>query len=124
LYDQGLQRLNQDVNWQQLDPEQQHDIMVQQSLTAKSRPKIDVESPNDVLKTLSKVSLSMFKDRVGAMPGRFDKLGESAARLLAPETQFVQLPRRTLKTAAEIEDWMNEVKGQLTSALAKGPVSI
>ena len=47
-----------------------------------------------------------------------------AAKLLEPKTQFVQLPRRTLKTEAEIEQWVAEVQAQLTAALAKGPVAI
>ena len=42
----------------------------------------------------------------------------------SPEIQFVDVPRRTLKTIDEIDAWAEEVKGQLKTALAKGPVSI
>ena len=123
LYQQGSERLSGDVNWQQLDSEQQSQIS-EQSLSEESRPRINVQGTKDVLNTLDSVSLSSFRDRVAAIPGRFDKLVNKAAKRLEPATQFVDLPRRTLKTEAEIEQWVTEVQEKLISALAKGPVSI
>ena len=66
----------------------------------------------------------MFTDRVAALPGRFDSVAVGAAELCEPEIQFVNVPRRTLKTGNEIDAWAEEVKSQLKAALAKGPVSI
>lgn len=124
LYQQGLDRLGGDVNWQQLDSEQQSQLISEQSLSEESRPRINVQGTKDVLNTLDSVSLSSFRDRVAAIPGRFDKLVNEAAKRLEPATQFVDLPRRTLKTEAEIEQWVADVQEKLISALAKGPVSI
>jgi hypothetical protein len=48
----------------------------------------------------------------------------SAAELCEPEIQFVSVPRRTLKTEADIDAWAEEVKDQLKNALVKGPISV
>jgi hypothetical protein len=64
----------------------------------------------------------MFADRVAAMPGRFGNILIAAAELLEPETQTVQLPRRMLKTEADIDMWIEEIRQQLKSVLAKGPI--
>jgi hypothetical protein len=40
------------------------------------------------------------------------------------QAQFEQMPRHTLKTAQEVDVWIDEVKQQLHTALQKGPVVI
>lgn len=121
---QGMQRLAADSNWQQLDPEQRNQLLSEQRLTLSDRPTVAVQSTSDVLATLDRCSLSMFTDRVAAVPGRYDVVAIGAAKLCEPEIQFVNVPRRTLKTGDEIDAWAEEVKEQLKAALAKGPVSI
>ena len=121
---QGLERLQADANWQQIDPEQRHQLLSSQSLHTAARPKVDVRSTADVLATLDTCSLSMFADRVAAMPARFDNAAAEAAERCEPQVQFIQVPRRTLKTAAEIDAWADEVKQQLHAALEQGPVAI
>ena len=120
----GMQRLAADSNWQQLEPEQRNQLLSAQRLTLSDRPTVAVQSTSDVLTTLDRCSLSMFTDRVAALPGRFDNVAVDAAQLCEPEIQFVNVRRRTLKTDDEIDAWAEEVKGQLKAALAKGPVSI
>jgi len=41
-----------------------------------------------------------------------------------PQTQFVTVPKRTLKNAADLEKWLVEVKQVIADALHIGPVSI
>ena len=121
---EGLKRLENDSNWQQLEPEQRYELMSAQFLHAAARPKVEVQSTDDVLATLDLFSLTMFADRVAALPSRFDNVAVGAAELCEPEIQFVNVPRRTLKTGDEIDAWTDEVNTQLKAALAKGPVSI
>ncbi|MDE0511738.1 MAG: BREX system P-loop protein BrxC [Gammaproteobacteria bacterium] len=121
---QGMQRLAADSNWQQLEPEQRNQLLSEQRLTLSDRPTVAVQSTGDVLATLDRCSLSMFTDRVAAVPGRYDVVAVGAAKLCEPEIQFVNVPRRTLKTGDEVDAWAEEVKGQLKAALTKGPVSI
>ncbi len=117
-------RLAADSNWQQLEPEQRNQLLAEQRLTLSDRPKVEVQSTSDVLTTLDHCALSMFADRVAAMPARFDNIAVAAAELCEPEIQFVQVPRRTLKTEEEIDAWAEEVKEKFKAVLTKGPISI
>jgi hypothetical protein len=123
-HEQGMERLHTDANWQQLEPEQRNHLLSEQRLTLSDRPAVSVQSTSDVLATLDACPLAMFADRVAAMPARFDSVAAAAAELCEPEVQFVKMPRRTLKTAEEIDAWGEEVKAQLKSALEQGPVII
>jgi hypothetical protein len=120
----GMTRLQGDANWQQLEPEQRYQLMSAQHLHEAARPKVAVQTTDDVLATLDTVSLAMFADRVAAMSARFDNVAAGAAEILEPEAQFIQVPRRTLKTVEEIDAWVEEVKVQLKTALEKGPIVI
>lgn len=119
---ENLKRLADDSNWQQLEPEQRNQLLSAQRLTLTDRPKVEVQSTSDVLTTLDNCPLSMFGDRVEAIPARFDNIAKQAAELCEPQAQFVQLPRRTLKNDEEIDSWIIEVRQQLSSALKQGPV--
>jgi len=123
-HEQGMERLRVDDNWQQLEPEQRNHLLAEQKLTLSDRPKVAVQSTTDVLATLDSCGLSMFADRVAAMPARFDNVARDAAELLEPEAQFIQVPRRTLKTNEDIDGWIKDVKQQLIEALQQGPVVI
>ena len=123
-HENGMNRLRKDEIWKQLEPEQRNELLSEQMLTETAKPKIDVQTTDKVLITLSKSSLSMLTDRVAAMPSRFDKVLEAAAILMEPEVKFIKIPRRTLKTENDIDAWVKEVKNQLITALEKGPVGI
>lgn len=121
---EGLLRLEKDNNWVQLEPEQKNNQLAEQLLTLKHRPEIRVQTTEDILSTLNKVPLSSLRDRVIALPSRFEQILVQAAELLEPQAQFIQVPRRTLKTEEDIDAWAEEVKGQLKAALDKGPIVI
>jgi hypothetical protein len=123
-HEQGMKRLEADSNWQDLEPEQRNQLLSEQKLTLADRPEVAVQSTEEVLNTLDHCSLPMFTDRVAALPSRFDNVAVAAAELCEPEIQFVSVPRRTLKTEADIDAWAEEVKDQLRTALEKGPISV
>jgi hypothetical protein len=58
------------------------------------------------------------------MTGRFDNVLKRAAELCQPEVQFIQVPRRTLKTEEEIDAWAAEMTERLKTALKQGPVAL
>ncbi len=123
-HEQGMKRLEADANWKQLEPEQRNQLLSEQKLTLADQPKVAVQSTDEVLNTLDQCSLGMFADRVAALPSRFDNVAVAAAELCEPEIQFVSVPRRTLKTEADVDAWAEEVKDQLKTALEKGPISV
>jgi hypothetical protein len=119
-----MKRLQADSNWQQLEPEQKNRLLAGQKLTNAERPKVNLETTQDIVSTLVRMPLPMFADRLAAMNGRFDLVLEEAAELMEPEAQFIRVPRQTIKTDADIEAWVASVKKQLKTALAQGPVVI
>lgn len=121
-HEQGMARLKADENWQKLEPEQRNALLAAQKLTLADQPKVALASTEEVLQTLAQTNLSMFADRVAAMPGRFDKVALSAAELCVPEAQLITVPRRTIQTEADIDAWIAEVKQKLAVALQKGPI--
>jgi hypothetical protein len=123
-YEQGMARLENDTNWQQLETEQRNQLLGGQKLTLADQPEVKLGTTDEVLQTLEQVNLSTFSDRVAAMPSRFGKVAANAAKLLEPATQFIQVPRSTLKTEDEIDVWVEDVKQQLKDALQQGPIVI
>jgi hypothetical protein len=123
-HEQGMARLADDSNWQQLEPEQRNQLLADQRLTLADQPKVAVQSTQEVLNTLDLCALAMFADRVAALPSRFDNVAVAAAELCEPEIQFIHVPRRTLKSDADIDAWAEEVKQQLKAALPDGPISV
>ncbi|MFH0938057.1 MAG: hypothetical protein V1899_02065 [Planctomycetota bacterium] len=82
-------------------------------------------SPDQQLvSALEQHPLVMWRDRIDALPGRFDRAREMAARSLEPETQTVDIPRRMLKSPEDVDVWVKEVHEKLKAAIAKGPVII
>lgn len=123
-HQRGMERLNADPNWQKLEPEQRNQLMSDHYLHEAARPKVEVQSTDDVLNTLDKCALTMFVDRVAAIPSRFESVAADAAELCEPKVQFIKVPSRILKTVEEVDGWAEEVKEKVKATLAKGPVMI
>ena len=69
-------------------------------------------------------SLKHWEDKIQAIPGRFDKAREEAARLLTPRVSKAQLPKRTLHSEDDLRKWLGEAEAQLKEQLHHGPVMI
>jgi len=123
-HQKGMARLDADTNWQQLEPEQRNSLLATQKLTLSDVPKVQVANTEEVLLTVERLSLSSFVDRVAAIDSRFDAVLVASAELMEPQAQFVSVPKRTLKTVEDIENWTSGVRQQLEEALKHGPVVI
>lgn len=121
---EGMDRLRNDPHWKQLSPEKRHELLSAHNLQEAARPEVKVQSTEQVLSTLNRISLERFSDQVAAISSRFDSVADAAAKLCEPEAQFIHLPRRTLKTEAEIDTWIEEVKKTCKAALQEGPIVI
>jgi hypothetical protein len=123
-FDTGLDALEQDANWQKLEPEQRYELLSRQGLTMAQKPQIKVQTDDDIIATLSRISVSSLRDRVVAMPSRFQQAQQDAAKLMEPQVTFVSVPRRTLKTVEDIDAWLADTRESLVAALKTGPVGI
>ena len=120
----GEKRLKNDNNWAELEQEQRYNLRLNQQLIEASKPEIHVESTDEILTTLDTISLSALKDRVAAMPSRFDQIILGAAKIMEPEIQEVKLPNQTLKTEVEVDSWLAKSKEILLEKLKKGPIIV
>ena len=121
-WDDGGKKLDGDENWKQLDSTQRHDLRLDQQLVEALKPKVNVESTDEIQSTLDAVSISAFKDRVIAMPSKFDRIVLEAAKLMEPDIQQVSLPSSTLKTEEDVDTWLKGVRQLLIEKLVNGPV--
>lgn len=121
-WDHGFERLETDANWQKLEPEQRHSLLLPQNLTEATRPRIEVGDQAQILQTLQNITVSALADRVAALPSRFDQVSQEAARLMEPQAQFVSLDGATLKNADDLEQWLKAARNKLTEALEQGPI--
>jgi hypothetical protein len=121
---EGQKLLEANPYFNKLDSHQKNQLLSAQRLLDSMRPKVDVETTGEVLKTLDNLSLTTFADRVEALKERFNNVALEAARILEPQAHSIQVPRRTLKSTEEVDTWLKEVEKLLKTALDKGPIII
>ena len=124
IYASGNLSLSGDANWQALEPEQQTEIMRLNQIDTRTVPEVELTDTQAILKTLVKIPINSFRDRIAALPSRFSKALEDAAKLLEPKTRALKLPSRTLKTAQDVDAWIEDAKATLNNALKDGPVIV
>ena len=73
---------------------------------------------------LKQYPLASWADRIEALKNRFMKALEQAVKELEPTVQLLEIPKRTLKTDADVDRWLREVGEQLRSAVKTGPVNM
>ena len=120
--DKHITELKADPSWPQLAEDERADVRSKCSIT--EAPKLSVGTHDELVAALEQHPLAVWHDRIDALPSRFSRAHEMAAKSVEPETQAVDIPRRTLKTEADLDTWVNDVSKQLKTALNKGPVVI
>lgn len=119
-----LDSLVHEANWLSLETEQRHQLLVASTLNDSAMPKIEVETAEDIVKTLSVWPLQTLSTTIAALPGRFADVSNAAAKLLEPQTQLMRLPSATIKTELELDAWLQQTRVSIMEKLSKGPVKI
>ena len=114
--------LEADDSWQQLAEDERDAIRGQCGIA--DVPKLTLGTHQELISALERHPLAVWRDRIDALSGRFDRARELASKSLEPETQTVDIPRRTLKSPEDVDAWVKDVQDQLKKAVAKGPVVI
>jgi hypothetical protein len=120
LFDVQLERLEHDSSWQALPAKKREVLLDQCQLKRPGMP--DVGTGARLLAALISDPLSVWDDRIKALPSRFDQAREMAAKALLPEAQMVDIPRGTLQTEADVAAWIRDVEQRLKTAIGKGPI--
>src|SRR5690606_26919335 len=108
--------------WKKLKSGDQESILRSVGLVAPGKP--DVSSDSALVSHLNAHPLSATRTEIDAVPGRLQQVIEQAAKLLEPKVQPVSLERATLRSAEEVEAWLERTKAQLLEAVQHGPILV
>src|SRR3954447_11524903 len=117
-----MDRLAATDTWTRLTPEQQADILNRQDIAGV--PEVYVGTEPDLLASLAEISLDSWATRRDALPQRFAKALEEAARLLEPKAVRVSLPSATIHDGEELSAWLKKVESTVREKLGNGPVIV
>ena len=114
------EHLDSDTSWQQLDDSKKAGFLSQSDI--EEADELNIGTQEELVVALQSYPVSSWDDRIEALSGRFDKVRESVAKYLEPKSQVISLPRRTLRTAEDVQGWIDEAKATLDKAINDGPV--
>ena len=79
---------------------------------------------DEILNTLRQTKLSELRALSDALPTRFGKALNAAAKLLEPKAQPVTLPSGTIKNEGDLKAWLTAAEEQIRERLKDGPVIV
>jgi hypothetical protein len=119
-WEAGQARLKADEAWGKISPEKKHEILLAQGLLERATP--DLASPEKIVESLSACGISQWRDITLALPARVDAALQDAAVEIEPKTQYVAIPKRTLRSETDLDLWLGEVRAAIAPSLSHGPV--
>ncbi len=113
-------QLNASDAWKKLTPAQRDDLARVHQLTAPAVAPLATDE--EILSAVRASSLAARRDFCDAVPARFIRALDEAARLLEPKAVRVTLPAATLKTEPELDAWLARARTVVAKKLRDGPV--
>jgi hypothetical protein len=115
LYDKLMAILQTNEYFSKLTPEQKNPILRTHQLLGK--PEIKALDSKSLLLNLQKASLETWQTKIAALPGQFQAAIDDAVKLMAPQAETYDLPRRTISNQADIDAYISEIKKELEKLL-------
>ena len=122
LYEAGMGKLEKSSAWKELTPERQTAILCSCDIVEIGA--LASSHYDELHSALKHYPLASWADRIEALKTRFVKALELAVKEMEPTVQLLEIPKRTLKTDADVDRWLREVGEQLRSAVKTGPVNM
>ena len=122
VYAKALQNIESDSNWVKFEPTQQLALLTKHGIKIPEQPALN--TTDEVIESLEECSLEQWRDRSQALPSKFEAARGEAAQLLMPKAVRADLPRRTLETEADIQQWLTDAEQELKQKLSQGPVIV
>jgi hypothetical protein len=82
----------------------------------------DLATAEKIVESLTACGIGQWRDSALALPARVDAALQDAAVEIEPKTQSIAIPRRTLRSEADLDAWLAEVRTVIAPSLAHGPV--
>ncbi|MEN9883050.1 MAG: hypothetical protein RLZZ420_267, partial [Bacteroidota bacterium] len=117
IYTQLMADLQANQYFKKLTPEQKHTILAKNQLLLK--PDIKDLDAHALLNQLNKASLYAWDTKIAALPGQFQAALEQAVLLSAPQARTFSLPRRTITSPNELENYLTELQTALEAMLSE-----
>jgi limonene-1,2-epoxide hydrolase len=116
----GQARLKADEAWGKISPEKKHEFLAAHGLLERAAP--DLATAEKIVESLTACGIGQWRDSALALPARVDAALQDAAVEIEPKTQSIAIPRRTLRSEADLDAWLDEVRIVIAPSLAHGPV--
>lgn len=117
-HEAALADLESTDEWQQLGQSARAEIVAEVGLEAPSA--IDVSSPDKLLALLNDAPLSSWKDRMELVRARAGRAREMAVKRLQPEAVRVPVRSGTLKTEADAQAYLDDLRQRILEHIAAG----
>lgn len=115
IYNLQMGELQANEYFKKLTPEQKHVILAKHQLLVKTE--IKLLDSHALLNQLNKASLYTLDTKIAALPGQFQSALEEAVLLSAPQAKTFSLPRKTISSQTEIDNYLAELKQELEDLL-------
>ena len=119
---QAVEGLQQQSAWSALDSAKQEQLLADYSLAPEGMPELG--DPSAVLAAVQRRPLAAWEAVLDAVPTRASKALEAAVRLTAPRSATVTVPTASLRSAEEVEPYLDELREKLTGALAEHDIVV
>lgn len=122
LYEAEMAALQSSDAWKQLSDDQWKDIVQDAKLRVTAVP--TVGKTVELVESLKGKGLEVWDAELDALPARFGQAERMAAKLLEPTSVSYAIPRRLLRTSADVEKYVDEVRKDLLTKVAETPVQV
>jgi hypothetical protein len=121
-HDDEMERLEANEAWKRIGKEQRQAILAEENIAALPAPAIG--SDDELMAVLDAAPLASWREKTDALPQRFRNASMKAARQLEPKIQHVRLASGTLKSQADVKEWVARQEADLLDRLKDGPIVI
>ncbi len=119
---EAVRTLEATAEWPKLPSDDQARVLGDNQLTPVPAP--DVSSDEQVVDTLALVPLEDWRDKLAAIPGRLANARRQAALILEPKSIVIQLPRKTINSQEDLDEFLAEIRKLIEERLGEGPIII
>lgn len=113
-----VDHLAKTAEWQTLPDAEWQRILAAHGLGV--TPEIEVGTDEQLLAALDATPLSEWTDKVMALPQRIANARQDAAKRLEPDAVTIRLPANTLRTVAEVDDYLAALRSELLRHVEAG----
>lgn len=118
IYDALMETLAESTEWKKIGKKEQAAFLTECGV--RLTPDIQVGSAQELLDSLDAISLEAWEDLIAALPARVENARSLAVKKLEPQAVRITLPSRTLKTEADVDAYLAEIRKDMMKHIKGG----